>query len=373
MAASDPPETKLRKIYERCQGLRDTSDEELGSEKEMKQANLKANSNVEDVLNHGYASTLETNYLFVGLARTAGFEATIIFLAPRNQDFFYPQLQDPNQVDDDIAWVKAGDKEYFLDPSVRAYPFPLLPWYETMSSGIKVTKQGGQVVTAPNLDAADAVTERRADLRLGNDGAVTGTVKAEFRGQDAAYYRYEYRKEDEGGRKKELSQLVQSWLPGTTTFELTKITDWENNAAPLVIEGTFKVPALGMSAGHRLLVPVTIFAPTYAQEFNPTKRSNGIYFPYPSQHTDDTIYHAPDGYRIESVPPDKPAQTGSAMTYERTGAKQGNTVEIKSTFMQNGVSYGVKYYAAVRAFISSMKSEDSAQIVFEAGNAATGN
>ena len=92
VSPSDSPEVKLRKIYARVQQIRNLSEETFKSEKEAKQENIKKNSNVEDMLKHGYGYGHEINYLFVGLARAAGFEAAEVLVAPRNNNFFYPQL-----------------------------------------------------------------------------------------------------------------------------------------------------------------------------------------------------------------------------------------------------------------------------------------
>ncbi len=65
-------EVKLRKIYARVQQIRNLNLEDSKMKQENKDENLKPNSNVEDVLKHGYAYGTEINYLFVGLARAAG-------------------------------------------------------------------------------------------------------------------------------------------------------------------------------------------------------------------------------------------------------------------------------------------------------------
>ena len=90
MSADDSPEVKLRKIYARVQKIRNLSMEDAKSDKEQKQEQLKPNNNVEDVLKHNYASGRELNYTFLGLARTAGFSAAAVFVAPRHVVFFLP-------------------------------------------------------------------------------------------------------------------------------------------------------------------------------------------------------------------------------------------------------------------------------------------
>src|SRR5580704_4251750 len=131
VSPGDSPEVKLRKIYARVQQIRDLSMETAKTEKEVKQENLKKNSNVEDMLHHGYGNGREMNFLFVGLARAAGFESAEVFVAPRNNNFFVPQLLDASELGADIVWARAGTQEYYLDPASLYYPFGILPWYET--------------------------------------------------------------------------------------------------------------------------------------------------------------------------------------------------------------------------------------------------
>ena len=123
---SDSPEVKLRKVYARVQQIRDLSMEVAKSEKEAKQENIKKNSNVEDMLHHGYGNGREINFLFVGLARSAGLESAEVFVAPRGNNFFYPQLQDTSELRADIVWARAGDKDYYLDPASVYFPFGIL-------------------------------------------------------------------------------------------------------------------------------------------------------------------------------------------------------------------------------------------------------
>jgi len=74
--AGDTPEVKLRKIYAGVLQIRNLNMEDYKTAKEHKDENLKENNNVEDVLNRGYAYGYQINYLFIGLARAAGFGNT---------------------------------------------------------------------------------------------------------------------------------------------------------------------------------------------------------------------------------------------------------------------------------------------------------
>lgn len=166
VSPSDPPEVKLRKISARVQQIRDLAYEEQKSQKERKQENLKDNSNVEDVLKHGYGNGRQIDFLFVGLARAAGFEASEVYIAERSRNLFMPKLEDPAELNDDIVWVRAAGKEYWLDPAARYYPFGLLPWYETSTQGLRLNKQGGEFVDVPPPSSSDTVITRHADLEI---------------------------------------------------------------------------------------------------------------------------------------------------------------------------------------------------------------
>ena len=91
---SDAPITKLEKIYARVQQLRNTSYEVEKTEKEQKRAKEKQNSNVEDVWKRAYGNGRELNWLFLALARAAGFEANSVFLSDRRHYFFDPDTRE---------------------------------------------------------------------------------------------------------------------------------------------------------------------------------------------------------------------------------------------------------------------------------------
>ncbi len=372
VSPSDPPETKLRKIYARCQQIRNLSMEDSKTKLEEKQESLKDNSNVEDVLKHGYAHGREINYLFVGLARAAGFDATEVYVAPRNEDAFQPQTENSNQLTADIVWVKAGTQEYYLDPGARYVPFGILPWFEAGASGIRLGKQGSSIVTTSMPKSSDAVLNRHADLETDADGSVSGKLQIDFAGQHGSLLRESNRKEDETGRKKALEEEIHGWLPAGSTFEVTKIDNWDNVELPVHVEGNVKVPGLGTAAGRRMLLPVTIFQSSQAKAFQSEKRTNSIQFPFPYQEIDDVKFKAPAGYKLASLPPATPA-TPAVITYEVTATQQGDTVEVKRHLDEQGITFEVKYYPALRAFFSVVRANDDGQIIFQKSDSPKGN
>src|ERR1700727_3143114 len=83
VAAGDSPEGKLQKIYARVQQLRNTSFEEEKTEQEQQRAKEKPAANVEELWKKGYGNGIDITWLFLALARAAGFEASGMWVADR--------------------------------------------------------------------------------------------------------------------------------------------------------------------------------------------------------------------------------------------------------------------------------------------------
>ena len=370
VSPSDSPETKLRKIYARVQQIRDLSMEMRKTEKEEKQENLKKNSNVEDLLHHGYGNGREMNFLFVGLARAAGFDSAQVFVAPRNNNIFAPQMQDASELRADIVWARAGTQEYFLDPASLYFPFGILPWYEANTNGMRLGKKPSDFVAVPNSVSSDATVVRHAELSVDADGLASGKLAVDFTGQRAALRREESRLQDETGRKKALEDQIKGWLPAGSTFELAKIDNWDKTDLPLHVEGTVKFSTFGSTVGRRILIPATVFVASENKAFETAVRHNAVYFRYPNEEIDDVKFQAPPGYKIETVPALKEIKPGAVVSYEISGSQQGSEAEVKRRLVINGVVFPVQYYTALRSFFNTVKSNDEEQIVLQNAESA---
>ena len=370
VAANDPPEIKLQKIFARVQKIRDLSYEPAMTEAERKQANVKPIENVEEVLQRGYANGRQINWLFVGLARTAGFDADSVYIVPRDKDVFKPAAQDAGQVDDDIIWVRAGGKEYWLDPAALYYPLGLLPWYETETKGIRASKQGAEFIETPALASTDAVIVRTADLALKPDGSATGKLQVDFRGLEGATARTRFRRDDEAGRKKGLEREVREWLPSGSAFEVTSLVNWDDANQALHFEGNVSVTSFGAVSGHRLLVPMTLFRTDHANTFRREQRVNPVQFRNRYEEIDTVTTHAPDGYKIETAPRGATFNSGSAVAYEIVPTAHGDSLEVKRHFALTGIRFGTDWYAALRSVFGMVQTDDQGQVILQSADTA---
>ncbi len=364
VAGGDSPDTKLRKIYARVEQIRNLSMEDYKTQKETKAEDLKPDNNVADVLDRGYATGRQINLTFIGLARAAGFDATEVFVAPRNTSIFVATRNDVGELRDGLVWVKAGSQEYYIDPSARYYPFGLLPWYESEAGGIRVDGHTPTIVTTPEPAATQATIERTASLNVKADGSISANIQVDFTGLEGAMLREDDRKEDPTGRTKDLESRIKGWLPVGSELAITKIENWDDIEKPVHVEGTLKIGSYGSTAARDMLLPMDIFQATQAGDFAQQTRHNPVYFSYPYQEIDSVTVNLPTGYKIDALP--KPQKIDlKAAIYEITAANQGNSIEITRRLTIGGVLFAKETYPTFRAFFGLVRTNDDAQVVLE--------
>ncbi|MFZ0879655.1 MAG: DUF3857 domain-containing protein [Candidatus Acidiferrales bacterium] len=364
IGAGDSPEVKLQKLYARVQQIPNTGYEVQKTAKEEKREKQKENNNVEDVLKHDSANGHQLNELMVGLARAAGFDSAMIFVAPRSHNSFYYELEDSRQLSADLVWVRLNNTDVFLDPASKYYPYGELPWYETGVNGLKPTKQGADTISVPLSKPADAIRERHADVHLDPDGTLSGTVSVNFLGEWGCMEREYFWQDDDIARKKELTDDVKSWLPGGT-FEITEMSGWSDSSQPLHIAGTVRIPGFATQAGHRALVPVTFFRATEPPSFTHETRVNPIYFHYPYTERDSLEIHFPDGLKVETVPAAAKAAPGAGFLYDVSATQDGTGVKMERHLVIGGILFSVDTDPALRRFFNTVKTGDDAQIVLQ--------
>jgi len=76
-----------------------------------------------------------------------------------------------------------------------------------------------------------------------------------------------------------------------------------------------------------------------------TKRVNMVYFHVPFEETDDVTFHAPSGFKIETVPDEEKINPG-AVSYERSATQAGNSAEVKRHLKVNAIVVPVESYPA---------------------------
>jgi hypothetical protein len=372
LAPGDSDEAKLRKLYVRAQQIRDLSYEAAKTKRERKQENLKDNKNAEDVLKHGYAFNNEINFLFIALARAAGFRAYPVRVASRNHLFFQPDLLDPTQLDATIVEVRLGQEVRYFDPATHYCPFDLLPWEESDTRGIRLDRFAGEIVHIPLSAGSRAMTRREADLKLDADGNLKGSATVAYSGQEALTRRLQTLEKDDVEFRKDAEEDVRAYMPHGASVKLLSIEGQEEAENPLTLHFQIDVPNFAVTAGRRLILPLAVFHATEGAMFSSNRRVHALCFSYPADVQDNVKLEMPAGFQTESLPSENKIDSGIAH-YELSAKKEGNTLELKRLFKIGDYFFPVQQYAPVKTFFERVRSADETQITLKPVSTAQAN
>lgn len=193
--------------------IRNTSYELEKTDQEQKRAKEKEINNAEEVWRRGYGDGYQITWLFLGLTRAAGFDASPVRISTRDDHFFKNSLMNARDLNTNVVLVKVNGKDLYFDPGSAFTPYGLLPWPETGTAGRKLNKDRGSWVTTPNPESSASQVIRKADLSLTSEGSLEGQLAVTFTGLEALCRRVEERNEDEAHRKKVLEDYVKEIIP----------------------------------------------------------------------------------------------------------------------------------------------------------------
>ena len=372
IAPADSPDTKLHKIYDRVQQVRNTSYELRKTEQEEKRDKEKVNENVEDIWKRGYGNGQQLTWLFLALARAAGLEAYGCWVADRRQYFFQPGLMESQDLDANVVLVKLNGKDLYFDPGGAFTPYGLLTWSETGVRGLKLDKDGGTWITTTLPASSESQIKRTATLTLSDSGDLEGKLTVTYTGLAAMYYRVENRNADDVARKKFMEDVIKGQIAGTAEAQLTNQPDWSHSEPPLVAEYEIKIPGWASNAGKRTMLPAGVFTAYEKRLFEQEHRVHPIYFEYPYEKSDDVSIALPSGWQVSSLP--KPATAdGHIVVYNMAVENSQGVLHVARKLTFDLLLLEQKYYPALRNFFQTVRSGDEGQIVLDPGTASASN
>jgi hypothetical protein len=373
VSPNDPPEVKLRKIYDRVQQIRNTSYEIQKTEQEAKRDKEKSATSVEDVWKRGYGDGQDLTWLFLALARAAGFEAYGCWISDRKQYFFSPKRMQSTELNTNVVQIKMNGKDVYFDPGGAFTPYGMLMWNETGVSGLRLDSDGGTWIQTTLPDPQQSQIRQEARLRLTDAGDLEGTLTVTYTGLEGMYRRLEQQHEDAAARKKYLEESMKGQIPAASDLELTNQPDWSASETPLVAIFNIKIPGWASAAGRRAMLPVGFFSANEKHIFEHANRVHPIYFEYPYEKIDDVTVELPAGWKVSSTPPPQTQGGGKVAEYDLKVESNGNAVHVTRKLDMDILMMESKYYPALRNFFQVVKTGDEQQVLLLPGQISSSN
>jgi len=373
VAPGDTDAQKAAKIYAAVMKLNNTDFSRKKSEAERKKEKLKDIHSAEDVWKQQGGSADEIALLYVGLARAAGLKVWPMQVVNRSRAIFDNGYLAISQLDDYIAIVLLDGKEVYLDPGQKMCPFGAMNWKHTLASGFRLSDKGAVMATTPSIMYKDSVVHRVANLTIGEDGSVKGTVRFVMSGPEALHWRQQALENDEEEVKKQFNESIRESFPEGVLADFDHFLALGDSSANLIGIGNV-TGGLGTMTGKHFFLPGLFFEarskhPFVAQD----KRTIPVDVHYPKAEQDEVTYVLPPGFSVESLPKAANASwPDHALLKINAGAKDSD-VKVVRTLAYNFTILDPKEYAALHDFYQKVSEADQQQVVLTRAPQAKGN
>ncbi len=362
VSGSDAPDAKLKKIYDRAQRLNNLSLAPKKTEEEARRNPVTPPQDVEGVWKSGQGTAREISWLFLALARAAGFRADPVLASGRNHVFFDKQDMDPSELDSSLVVVNRDGQDAFFDPGNPYAPFGQLPWNDTGVAALRLNRQGGTWIETPRPLPAGARIERRATLAVDPFGALSGRLVVSFTGAEATWRRLAEREADTPARRKFLEDEVKASIPAPSEVTLANEPAWQSADDVLEADFNLRIDAWADVAGRRMLLPVEVFGGEERRLFEHARRVQPVYFDFPFMRRDDVSVRLPPGVRADFVPQVRQTAT-DAMSYTLAIEPAIGGLRIRRDLSVNLTLVKVPGYDALHNFYQAVRAGDEQQVV----------
>lgn len=366
IGSEQDPEKKLRLLYARAQQIRNLSFERERTEKEQKKEKLKDNEGIKDVLKRGYGDRDDITMLFVAMARSAGFDASVLFVSSRSGGFFIREVPSISQFHSQIALVKLNGKDLYLDPGTKYCPFGLLPWWRTSTAALQPDKKVVNFSVVPAFNYDKAQTQRTANVALDENGDLKGDIEVQFKDMEGLEHRLDAYQRDQAGKTKDLEDELSNWLPHGAVVKLKDVKNWEDGDKPLIATFDVQVPGYASVMGKRLLIPAHLFQLKQKDAFSHPDRKYPLYFPYAFGELDSVKFKIPSGFSSESIPTKQEATLPYA-TYQSASRLIGNELLSQRALFFNVIFSDVPKFPELKGFFNKVQAGDEQQAVLKVG------
>jgi hypothetical protein len=362
---SDSQIDKARKIYaivQRIENIDFTSDGEPGVFSDWIPA-----GRVDKVLEEKKGTSNQIAFLYLGLARVAGLNARPERIASRSHRIFSPQFLRVDQLDSVVVSLNIEGKDVIIDPGTRMAPFETLHWAHSGAGGVAQDANGKiQIVVMPlQLNTQNSIL-RVGTLKIGTDGAVAGTLKVAFTGQEAIPFRQMALKEGSDAAREQINRMLALELPEGVQGRVDHIAYLDDPSKQLLVT----LPVAGSfvtDAKNRVVVPRLFFGTKVSNPFpEDSHRRLPVDMRYPAQEQEQITYMLPPGFSLEAAPENAKLNLEKSAAYQLQTKVDGSSITNSRVLIRAFTLMDATSYGQLRDFYQKVTMADQQRLVFTA-------
>jgi hypothetical protein len=375
VAEAKTPDEKLEKLFEFVRTkIKNTSNDASGLTAEERNK-LKENKNPTDTLKRGMGTSEDVDLLFASLATAAGFDARIA-LAPDRGDIFFDdeirQFADDYFLNPSNIAVNVDGKWKFFNPGFNYVPFGMLRWQEEGVQALITDPKTPVWVETPMSAHDKSLVNRKAKLKLTEDGTLEGDLTIEYTGHFALDRKEDIDEESETQREESLKEELKAQMSAAEISNI-KIENVTDHVKPLVYSFHVRFPNYAQRTGKRLFFQPAFFQHGIEAEFaTATNRKYPIYFHYPWLEKDEVEIELPAGFALENAEAPAPFASAPISEYKPSLAvtSDGKKLVYKRSFFFGGnsnVLFPSTSYGQLKNYFDMVHKQDGHSVALRQG------
>lgn len=369
--SNDNSQEKIARIYKYVQseiqniGPQEEREEETGKPP-ASPSPFKKNDTADDTLKRRYGTPREINRLFIAMLRAAGFDARVVELTTRDENFFHKSFADSFQFNSEVTGLVASDGSIkFYDPGTQYCPFGSLAWEKESVSGLLYGRKDSRFVDTSVTQAEQNNEEKMLLIKPFADGRVEVQIDSKMSGLRALELRSEMTGLTREQQRNRVLATAKDHLPTATINESSvMISDTLNPLNTVDSSYKFTLPQAAAVTEKRLLLKPALLIRRDENFLSATARVNSLYFHYPWSESECYVIDTPEGYEIEQLPETVDIDIGAAR-YRASFTRDGNRIIYERKLLVNAISFTARQYPTVKAFFDQALQADRTFISFK--------
>lgn len=360
---------KIARLFEFCRTkIKNVSDDASGISAEDRKK-VKENKAPGDTLKRGMGTGGDIDLLFAALATAAGFDARIVLAPNRGDLFFDKSIPNAYFLQPSSIALRVADNWKFYNPGYNYVPLGMLRWQEEGEQALVTDPKQPVWLKTPLSDPVKSQVQRRAKLKLSNDGTLEGEVQIEYSGQFAIERKEENDDDSATQREESLKDEVKIHL-STAEVGNIRVENVTDPVKPFVYAYHVKVPGYAQRTGKRLFLQPAFFQYGARPLFSASARQYPVYFHYPWLEDDEVTIELPQGFSLDNADAPSPFSGGPVGEYKPSIAvtKDGHTLIYKRNFFFGGggnILFTTDAYPQLKNFFDMLNKQDNHTITLK--------
>ena len=342
------PQEKLRAIYDWVKKSVVCS---LWSTRNAKQS-------VDELLESRRGTSTEINFLLLSLLQRAGISCDPVLAGTRENGTVKTAYPMESQFDYILTCARIDSLRYYLDATDPLRPLGLLPENLINTRGLVMKRDTVGWVTL--FSPKGAATLSYAQLQLGNDGSLQGTLEDSYQDYDELTVRKDMKD------KKDV-EIVQNQF-GTEALGISidsvRIEGKDSLAVPLKLKAWISSPDYAQQNGDLIYFNPSVFHRTADNPFQLPTREFPIDYIYKRKNIVIINIALPDSFEVKTPLIDRTLIVGqNLVVFTRKVAIQDNSIQIQYKFEVRSTEIQPEYYERLRDLYAQMVTIKSESLV----------